>query len=728
MKKSKTSKTNISASKTLENSSKLPLALLGIGIKMVKLELLELHPEHACLIEATYKRILKTMSLLKRKNQSYVMPESVPGDSWATLKDKSIFLERDILTQTWLRISPLASIGNVKDYLPYWNEQCKVASEKLYLPTETDAVDSPLNSMNTSLPYVESKSLCLITANLHPQTLNSQMIFSPLSMSTLADKWENADTSIKQNKEKNKQKNKRSAQDKPPPTGVLKIRIVPTRKQKQVFKRWIGSYNYTWNCARQEIENKTMYPNFISLKNKYAIDNQLDEDKQFLLFTPNKIRQAAINELCSAYEVAKVNRQRNNIKYFKIGKKIKKKQKRCFTFPIPREGISLYSTDLNGTKTTDCDGQRKTHVTLYPNIMFECMTQTKTRKPRCVLTPENQRYKKLIAPEMWTDYVLFMDELGIPLYTQHLTLSNRKYKQLVAPEIWDDYIWFVSKYGGQIYNTPDMVSSSKPDKILKSKPEYTPFIRFCHRNNDRLLYNITIDYDCKLCYKYGSWYLHIPYIRQKQRVEPGYNEDDITICGSDPGFKTFNSFYSNKDSGKIQQDTRFKYIRKQLDYYNTLFYGKKKNNIYTSQPHRIKYKKFKYKTNLLYRKQSNLADDMHYKTINFYTSRYNYILLPSFETQDMVQGYILSKETKREASQLQHYRFKQRLQSACSQMKYCKVLIVSEAWTSKTCGNCGTIKHELTLKDRVFHCNHCHITVDRDVHAARNIILRNLWG
>jgi putative transposase len=127
----------------------------------------------------------------------------------------------------------------------------------------------------------------------------------------------------------------------------------------------------------------------------------------------------------------------------------------------------------------------------------------------------------------------------------------------------------------------------------------------------------------------------------------------------------------------------------------------------------------------LYRKQENLAREMHYLIIKFLTSRYNWILLPSFETQEMVKGYNLRAETKREASQLQHYKFKTRLLSVCQQIHNCKTVIVSEAYTSKTCGWCGVLKENLTLKDRIFKCDSCGAEADRDVHAARNIFLRN---
>ena len=41
--------------------------------------------------------------------------------------------------------------------------------------------------------------------------------------------------------------------------------------------------------------------------------------------------------------------------------------------------------------------------------------------------------------------------------------------------------------------------------------------------------------------------------------------------------------------------------------------------------------------------------------------------------------------------------------------------------SSKSCSNCGTINHELTLKDRSWTCSKCKVTHDRDLNAAKNI-------
>ena len=46
-----------------------------------------------------------------------------------------------------------------------------------------------------------------------------------------------------------------------------------------------------------------------------------------------------------------------------------------------------------------------------------------------------------------------------------------------------------------------------------------------------------------------------------------------------------------------------------------------------------------------------------------------------------------------------------------------------ERWfpSSKTCSNCGTVKVKLSLSERVFNCDACGASVDRDVNAAINI-------
>ena len=50
-------------------------------------------------------------------------------------------------------------------------------------------------------------------------------------------------------------------------------------------------------------------------------------------------------------------------------------------------------------------------------------------------------------------------------------------------------------------------------------------------------------------------------------------------------------------------------------------------------------------------------------------------------------------------------------------------VVIVDRWypSSKTCSRCGCIKDDLTLADRVYHCDECGYEIDRDLNAARNL-------
>lgn len=54
---------------------------------------------------------------------------------------------------------------------------------------------------------------------------------------------------------------------------------------------------------------------------------------------------------------------------------------------------------------------------------------------------------------------------------------------------------------------------------------------------------------------------------------------------------------------------------------------------------------------------------------------------------------------------------------------YGSELTVADRWypSSKTCSNCGHIKDDLKLSDRVFGCKNCHLQIDRDLNASINL-------
>ncbi len=50
-------------------------------------------------------------------------------------------------------------------------------------------------------------------------------------------------------------------------------------------------------------------------------------------------------------------------------------------------------------------------------------------------------------------------------------------------------------------------------------------------------------------------------------------------------------------------------------------------------------------------------------------------------------------------------------------------LVIADRWfpSSKTCSDCGSINHDLTLSDRTYACTGCGLVIDRDLNAAVNL-------
>ncbi len=59
---------------------------------------------------------------------------------------------------------------------------------------------------------------------------------------------------------------------------------------------------------------------------------------------------------------------------------------------------------------------------------------------------------------------------------------------------------------------------------------------------------------------------------------------------------------------------------------------------------------------------------------------------------------------------------------------YVREVIEISRWfpSSKKCSNCGNIKHDLKLSDRIYHCDNCGMIKDRDMNAGENIEVEGL--
>ena len=86
-------------------------------------------------------------------------------------------------------------------------------------------------------------------------------------------------------------------------------------------------------------------------------------------------------------------------------------------------------------------------------------------------------------------------------------------------------------------------------------------------------------------------------------------------------------------------------------------------------------------------------------------------------------GRRIGRKTVRQMLGLKHGEFRRVLRDI-GERYGCRVLIVNEAYTSKTCSRCGWL-HPKLRGAHTFCCGHCASAMPRDWNAARNILLRN---
>lgn len=213
--------------------------------------------------------------------------------------------------------------------------------------------------------------------------------------------------------------------------------------------------------------------------------------------------------------------------------------------------------------------------------------------------------------------------------------------------------------------------------------------------------NTKVDRDCRLQYDGIDYYLCIPIKAEKYE-----KEQKNKIISFDPGSRTFLTGY-DPDGKIIEYKTRKELLKK----YN------EKIDLLKSQ------RKQKRKIRKKIKKMKNIINDLHWKVITDIRKEYNTVLLPIFESQEMVIKS-KNKNLNRDLNILSHYKFKERLKYKIRCCKNIELYNVTEEYTSKTCSYCGEINNIGSRS--VFECKKCYYKIGRDINAARNILLKNL--
>lgn len=123
----------------------------------------------------------------------------------------------------------------------------------------------------------------------------------------------------------------------------------------------------------------------------------------------------------------------------------------------------------------------------------------------------------------------------------------------------------------------------------------------------------------------------------------------------------------------------------------------------------------------------NKVKESHRKLASWLCKNYRAVLIPTFDTSRMLvkTKRVFGSKTARSMATWSHYSFKESLKQKAELYPWVTVIEVGEAYTSKTCSECGEIHWNLG-KSKVFTCPACEFEGDRDICAAKNILLRYL--
>ena len=186
---------------------------------------------------------------------------------------------------------------------------------------------------------------------------------------------------------------------------------------------------------------------------------------------------------------------------------------------------------------------------------------------------------------------------------------------------------------------------------------------------------------------------------------------EFVICSNGNKFKNINKISTVKKVEKKLKREQRKLSRK----YESLKIRNKKEkggNV-TSQ----NIQKQVVKVQRLHQRLANIRTDYINKTVfSIVKQKPSYITIEDLAVSNMMKNKHLSKAI----SSQKFFEFKTKLMSKCKQNNI-ELRIVDRFYpSSKTCSNCGKIKKDLKLSDRIYKCD-CGFTIDRDLNASINL-------
>ncbi len=198
------------------------------------------------------------------------------------------------------------------------------------------------------------------------------------------------------------------------------------------------------------------------------------------------------------------------------------------------------------------------------------------------------------------------------------------------------------------------------------------------------------------------------FISFKVEKEPQITSKSVDVVGVDLGVKSLATLSTGEVFVGAKSYKKLEAKLSRLQYLNR---------------HKVKFshnwKKAQLKIAQLHNRIANIRKDTLHKLTTYLAKNHSQIVIEDLNVSGMMANHKLAKAV----ADMGFYEFRRQLEYKCE--LYASQLIVVDRWfpSSKTCSRCGAVKESLSLSERVFKCEHCNFSCDRDLNAALNLAM-----
>ena len=225
--------------------------------------------------------------------------------------------------------------------------------------------------------------------------------------------------------------------------------------------------------------------------------------------------------------------------------------------------------------------------------------------------------------------------------------------------------------------------------------------------------DLVIEHDCRIVYEKHEYWLMVPVPFTYAAEAPL-----VAFCGVDPGVRTMLTVFGSNGVTEYTHDSAC------IEKLDAKIEKLKSRNRNTRAEHSGNTRVRKAKLNKIEKQKKNLIEELQWKTIAHLLQHNDVIFFGDIKSHGIVKNgknHTLNKSL----NNLKFFQFKQKLQFKAVEKRKL-VYMTKEHYTSKTCSSCGTLNDP--KKSKIYYCGKCKIHTDRDVNAAKNILIRGIAG